>query len=42
MLIDMALFSFLAYRYKYVDNSKNKQEEIGLQETNRGSASEES
>ena len=42
MLIDMALFSFLAYRYKYVDNSKNKQEEIGLQETNRGSVSEES
>ena len=41
MLVDMVLFSFLAYRYKYVDDSKNKQEEIGLQETNRRSINEE-
>merc|ERR1719278_1130990 len=33
MLVDMALFSFLAYRYKYVDNSKKYSENLELEET---------
>ena len=33
MLVDMALFSFLAYRYKYVDNSKKYAENMELEET---------
>jgi len=33
MLIDMALFSFLAYRYKYVKDVKKETEEIQLEET---------
>merc|ERR1712051_948730 len=32
MLVDMALFSFLAYRYKYVDNSKKYSENLELEE----------
>ena len=33
MLLDMCLFSFLAYRYKYVEYTKRKNEEIQLEET---------
>ena len=36
MLLDMVLFSFLAYRYKYVNNNKEKIEDMQLEETNSG------
>jgi len=33
MLLDMVLFSFLAYRYKYVKDIKKEDEDIQLEET---------
>ena len=36
MLLDMVLFSFLAYRYKYVKNDNKKSEDMQLEETNTG------
>ena len=33
MLLDMALFSFLAYRYKYVKDVKKETDDIQLEET---------
>ena len=41
MLVDMCLFSFLAYRYKYVDYTNKGGEEIRLEETNNRRSIEE-